>query len=425
MIIARKWLPAAVVLMASHALVFWLARSSSPSPVSKGGDVVEESGEIPGSRSGRERDRDRVAIEDIEESWRLLHEADLPRAEFVVQRDRLLIEWMKQDLGAVLDLLCGPGTPGEFRHPPIEVSVELKKRIADRSAEVMRWIREGRFGSGRQEAFSMWVSALYDVPDRQAIIGELEGMTNYERNWSIQLITNHLGLEEAPMLRDVIVKVVKDDHDDLYADTIRSCYAGRLVELAWESPARVFKDETDPQLLRALGEEWAKKMFGSDPAPAKLDQLAALPDAARPGVLNSIYNAADERGVDGVLPLLREMERLEYWNDLAHAETSHAVLVIAERSEDAARRTAEWVAGIEDGKARGNLIPAVAEAYERKNESACLEWLTSLPPAADRDVAAAQLLRRGVGGKVFRSSLLNLIQDPALAAELAPNVRAE
>ena len=422
MIIARKWLPAAVVLMASHALVFWLARSSSPSPVAKGGDVVEESGEIPGTRSGRERDRDRVAIEDVEESWRLLHEADLPRAEFVVQRDRLLIEWMKQDLGAVLDLLCGPGTPGEFRHPPIEVSMELKKRIADRSAEVMRWIREGRFGSGRQEAFSMWVSAVAEVPDLRAIIVELNEMTDYERWWSIQGISGHFDLEEATLLRDVIVN---GKQDPLRGESGRSVYARRLVELAWESPARVFKDETDPQLLRALGEEWAKKMFGSDPAPAKLDQLAALPDAARPGVLNSIYNAADERGVDGVLPLLREMERLEYWNDLAHAETSHAVLVIAERSEDAARRTAEWVAGIEDGKARGNLIPAVAEAYQRKNESACLEWLTSLPPAADRDVAAAQLLRRGVGGKVFRSSLLDLIQDPALAAELAPNVRAE
>lgn len=420
MSVARKWLPGVVVLMASHALVFWLTRS--PSPIAAGEGVVEESGESPGSRSGRERDRDRVAIEDIEESWRLLHESDLPRAEFVVQRDRLMIEWMKQDLGAVLDLLYGPGTPGEFRYPPIELSTELKKRIADRSAEVMRWIREGRFGSGRQEAFSMWYGALSDVPDREAIIGELEGMTNYERQWSIQAMANHLGLEEAPMLRDVIVKTVKDD---LYAHTIRSCYARRLVELAWESPARVFKDETDPQLLRALGEEWAKKMFGSDPAPAKLDQLAALPDAARPGVLNSIYNAADERGVDGVLPLLREMERLEYWNDLSHAETSHAVLVIAERSEDAARRTAEWVAGISDARARENLVPAVAEAYQRENESACLEWLTSLPPAADRDAAAAKILRRSVGGKDFRLSLLKLVQDPALASELAPGVTTD
>jgi hypothetical protein len=220
----------------------------------------------------------------------------------------------------------------------------------------------------------------------------------------------------------VIIRTVKDD---LYADTIRSCYARRLVELAWESPARVFKDETDPQLLRALGSEWAKKMFGTDPSPAKLDQLAALPEAARPGVLNSIYNAADERGVDGVLPLLREMERLEYWDDLAHAETSHAVLVIAERSEDAARRTAEWVAGIADGKARGNLVPAVAEAYQRANESACLEWLASLPPAADRDAAAAKLLKQGVGAKAFRLSLLKLVQDPALAAELAPRVTAD
>lgn len=420
MIVVRKWLPAAAVLMASHALVYWLARS--PSPVAAGGEVAEESGKIPESRSGRERDRDRVALEDIEESWRRLHESDLPRAEFVVQRDRLMIEWMKHDLGAVLDLLYGPQTHGEFRYPPNEVSAELKKRISDRSMEVMRWIREGRFGSARQEAFSMWYGALSAVPDRRAIIGELEGMTSYERQWSIQAMTNHLELEEASMLREVIVKT---EEGDLYADTIRSCYARRLVELAWESPARVFKDETDPELLRALGAEWARKMFGTDPAPAKLDQLAALPEAARPGVLNSIYNAADERGVDGVLPLLREMERLEYWNDLAHAETSHAVLVIAERSEDAARRAAEWVAGIADAKARGNLVPAVAEAYQRENESACLEWLTSLPPAPDRDAAAARILRRSVGGKEFRLSLLKLVQDPALASELAPNVWVE
>jgi hypothetical protein len=419
---ARKWLPAAVLLLASHALVFWLARSSSPSPVAKGGGVVEESGEIPGSRSGRERDRDQVAIEDIEESWRRLHEADLPRAEFVVQRDRLLIEWMKQDLGAVLDLLYGPQTPGEFRHPSSEVYGELQKRIADRSTEVMRWIREGRFGSARHEAFNMWGSALIAVPDRRAIIAELNEMTEDERWSSIHSISGHLDLEEAALLRDVIVNGKQDSQNGEFA---RSDYARRLVDLAWESPARVFQNETDSQLLRALGAEWAKKMFGTDPSPAKLDQLAAIPEAARPGVLNSIYNAADERGVDGVLPLLREMERLEYWNDLAHAETSHAVLVIAERSEDAARRTGEWVAGIADSKARGNLVPAVAEAYQRKNESGCLDWLTSLPPAADRDAAAAQLLKRGVGGKEFRSSLLNLIQDPALASELAPNVRAE
>ena len=384
------------------------AKAAAPAPVAK---------QSPDSReTRRERDhRTRVDSDDYPGDWQQLHREPMAREDFEKSRSEFLKKWLKRDLGAVLDLLYGPAAKGAGPHFDSEFSNALLQQIAAQAPEVLQWIQEGRFGSARQEMFSNWFSAIKETPNRSLIISEWNRMTPYERTWSAQNLAGTLDPHEMAMLRDQIVKSPKHA---LYDPTTHASYARRMIALAWENPESVFVNESDPALLRALGAAWAVKRFGSDPDPSKLDRFPQLPDAARPGALKSIFSAADERKVAGVLPVFRELERLQCWRDLAGEEAAHAMLVIAEREGDAAKLSAEWVSQLANAEARQNLTKFLALGFERVDQAGCLRWMKTLPTGTERD-ATLEALINGNGNKDFRKGALSLVHDPTLAAKLA------
>jgi hypothetical protein len=335
---------------------------ATPAPVARQSPTARE--------TKRERDTPkRVDSDDFPGDWQQLHREPMAREDFEKSRRAFLKEWMKRDLGAVLDVFYGPAAKGTRPRLDSEVSNALYQQIAAQAPEVLQWIQQGRFGSARQEMFSTWFSAIQESPNRSLLISEFNRMTPYERTWSVQSLVDSLDQHEMAALRDQIVTGPKHD---LYDPTTHNSYARRMIALAWENPESVFAQENDPALLRALGAAWAEKRFGSDPDPAKLDKFTVLPEGARPGALHEIFNAADERMVAGVLPVFRELERLQCWKDLAGEEAAHAMLVIAARKGDAAKLTAEWVSQLANAEARQNLTKSVAIGYQRTDQAGCL-----------------------------------------------------
>jgi hypothetical protein len=238
-------------------------------------------------------------------------------------------------------------------------------------------------------------------------------MTPYEYQWSVQSLRKFDATDMAA-LRE---QLVNHPTEPLYRNTVGSCYARRMMELNWQNPPQAFERESDPELLRQLGDAWARKQFGRDPDPAKLADFTALPAAARPGALKAVFDAADERGVAGVLPVFKELARLQCWQDLAHEEAAHAMLVAADRSRDASRTLAEWVDTLDQPQVRSTLTVAVARGYLRKDEGGCLAWLTAKPSGPELDISLAAL----ISGNNRRESNLRMfekVSDPALAAKL-------
>jgi hypothetical protein len=385
---------------------------ATPAPVSRQSPTARE--------TKRERESPkRVDSDDFAGDWQQLHREPMAREDFEKSRRAFLKEWMKRDLGAVLDVFYGPAAKGTRPRLDGEVSNALYQQIAAQAPEVLQWIQQGRFGSARQEMFSTWFSAIQETPNRSLIISEFNRMTPYERTWSVQSLVDRLDPHEMAALRDQIVTGPKHD---LYDPTTRNSYARRMITLAWENPESVFARENDPALLRALGAAWAQKRFGSDPDPAKLDKFTELPEAARPGALNTIFSAADERMVAGVLPVFRELERLQCWKDLAGEEAAHAMLVIAERKGDAAKLTAEWVSQLANAEARQNLTKSVALGYQRTDQVGCLRWMETLPAGPERDATLDALIRNSYGNKDFQKGAFRLVQDPTLSAKLAAEI---
>jgi hypothetical protein len=417
----RKPLLILTALGVTHAAAFLIgslivtrepARAETPAPVSRQSPTARE--------TKRERDTPkRVDSDDFPGDWQQLHREPMAREDFEKSRRAFLKEWMKRDLGAVLDVFYGPAAKGTRPRLDGEVSNALYQQIAAQAPEVLQWIQQGRFGSARQEMFSTWFSAIQETPNRSLIISEFNRMTPYERTWSVQSLVDRLDPHEMAALRDQIVTGPKHD---LYDPTTHNSYARRMIALAWENPESVFAQENDPALLRALGAAWAQKRFGSDPDPAKLDKFTELPEAARPGALNAILNAADERMVAGVLPVFRELERLQCWKDLAGEEAAHAMLVIAERKGDAAKLTAEWVSQLANAEARQNLTKSVALGYQRTDQAGCLRWMETLPAGPERDATLDALIRNSYGNKDFQKGAFRLVQNPTLSAKLAAEI---
>lgn len=384
------------------------AKAAVPEPVARQGPSVRE--------TKRKREKpERVDSDDFAGDWQQLHREPMAREDFEKSRRAFLKEWMKRDLGAVLDVFYGPDAKGTRPRLDSDLSQALARQIAAQALEVLQWIQQGRFGSARQEMFSTWFSAIEETPNRSLIIAEYKRMTPYERAWSIRQLVGVLDSHEMAALRDQIVTGPKHD---LYDPQAHESYARRMIALAWENPESVFAREDNPALLRALGVAWAEKRFGSDPDPAKLDKFTELPEAARPGALKTILSAADERQVAGVLPVFRELERLQCWMDLAGEDAAQAMLVIAERKGDAAKLTAEWVSQLAHAEARQNLVKSVALGYQRADQAGCLRWMESLPSGPERDATLEILIRNGNGSRDFRKGVFRLVHDPTLAAKL-------
>ena len=411
-----SWLVALGVTHAAALLAGYLSFSREPAvPPVAPADPPPAAKPVRNPRDpARPRDGKSWRNTDFQAELDLLSQAEMSREEFVKARDKLLKAWLQRDLGAVMDFCYGPLASTN----PIgygECYDAIKKQIAAQALDVQQWLRDGRFGSNRQEVFSLWYSSLNDSGKRGLIIAELPGMTPYEYQWSVQSLCNHLDATDMAALRE---QLVNHPPLDLYRNTVGSAYARRMMELNWQNPAQAFQQETDPDLLRQLGHAWASKQFGRDPDPAKLADFTTLPAPARPGALKAVFDAADERGVAGVLPVFKELARLQCWQDLAHEESAHAMLVAADRGRDASRTLAEWVDTLDQPQPRSVLTVAVARGYLRKDESGCLAWLAAKPSGPELDVSLAEILAIYDSSREFKAKMLEKVSDPALAAKL-------
>jgi len=174
----RSWLVALGVTHAAALLAGYLSfsREAAVPPVSSAGPPPAAKPVRDPRDSSRPRDGKSWRNTDFQAELQLLNQAEMSREEFVKARDKLLKAWLQRDLGAVMDFCYGPlaGTNPIGYGDGYEA---IKRQIAAQALDVQQWLREGRFGSNRQEVFSLWYSSLNDSGKRGLIIAAFAGMT--------------------------------------------------------------------------------------------------------------------------------------------------------------------------------------------------------------------------------------------------------
>ncbi len=405
-----------VVLAASHLAAFLAARQQ-PQPDAPGTGAVA-GGDFARDTKSRERDPGASRYGQL---WQKLLETPMSRADFERARDNLLRDWMKRDLGAVLDLVYGPEASGGFGR--LRRMEDLDAEIAKNPQQVMDWIRSGRFGSCRQEVFQQWFSALQRDGQVEVILAALPEGTKYEQSWSLASLAGN-GKEEA--LAGVRKALETWYREGTARKSVMDSYARRKAQLAAGDTAALFAQETDPEIRQSLGDGWVDARIGYPPAASRMGELRELPEDARARAVAGIMTTFDDDGIKGVAPALAEMNRLAMWNELASEGTRQAVLVSAERGGDQ-RAVLESVMAIADAGTRAKLLESVGQGMPRggDGEAAFGTVFELLPEGADRDACLAGIVtalrpnhpdqaKRGlqhIAGQAVRARLLEQMPD--------------
>ncbi|WP_035605921.1 hypothetical protein [Haloferula sp. BvORR071] len=377
-----KGITVVLALVLTHAAVYLAAKHSSPVSA-----VPIEAGATAAVSKGKSGDRDRMASPHGR-LWQKLLEKRVGRADFEKAREDLLKEWMIRDLGAVLDLIYGPDASPNFGNTPLGET--LDQQIAKQQEEVIRWIREGRFGSRRQEMFSRWYSALVRMERQDLILAALPQATSYEKSWAFSCIVATDKIAVLDQVRSALLGWYRDDPRQA---GLLKVYGRKKVDLAKGETAALFVGETDPGLRKALGEGWVEARFAFKPTAERIGELRELPEDARSLAVESVMNYFADRHLAGVGPALEEMNRLQMWGELASDGARQAVLVCAEvRGEQ--RQLLESLKGISDDGARTKLFASAGKGMGMGGwgEASFEAVYEALPAGSDRDNCLAGIV---------------------------------
>ncbi|WP_367871699.1 hypothetical protein [Luteolibacter sp. Populi] len=407
------------VLVASHVAAFLLARrhadevAVAPTPGIVGTDDVA-------ARRSPGRGSERTAHARL---WQKLLDSDLSRADFELARKRLLADWMKHDLGAVLDLLWGPDASPAMIGAGIE---GLGDEILRQQEQVLAWINEGRFGSHRGEIFGRWYHALYDAGKYQPIFAALPGITEKERKWAMRDLSQR-GAGNPEILKSIREALGTWYREGQGREGVILGYTYNVVKNAGGDPAVIFATETDPAIRGKLASDWMQLRLGYPATADRLGEVLELPEDVRPKALAQVMGGFDDLGIAGVKPALEEMNRHAMWGELACPATLTAVrLSAAKEWQTGGSETLASVMEITDPATRVLLMQTAGAASvpDSAGPEVYGRVLEAVPAGPERDACLAGMIRY-LGKKqnldLARQGLAR-IGDTELQASLAKEI---
>jgi len=412
----RKSIAWITVLAATHLAAFFLAHRQPEGAGAASGSQASADATHHTKSGQRDPRSPRHA-----QLWQKLLETPMERADFERTRDKLLKDWMKQDLGAVLDLLCGPGASVSISG--FELMEALNAEIAKNPQQVLEWIRSGRFGSCRNDVFQRWYTALERDGQAVVIMAALPECTKYEQFWGLRSLSGKRDEKELAMVREALGTWYREG---TRRSTLVENYARRKAELAAGNTAALFAHETDPEIRLLLGKGWMEARLGFSPTADRLGELRELPEDARAKAVADIMTTFDDDRMKGVAPALAEMNRLAMWSELASEGTRQSILVCAWNREDqpavlqavmaigdaATRATlfesaGRGMASGSDGEAGFNTV--LETMQQGPDRDACLVGMVNVLRGKNPDLAKRGL--QGIADQAVRNGLLEQMPE--------------
>lgn len=410
---ARKAIAWIGVLAATHLAAFFAARHHE-GKAPDGAAEVQVAGDS--ARGAKSAPRDRLSLR-YAQVWQELLDTPMSRAEFELARDRLLMDWMKRDLGAVLDLLKGPEASGVFKS--VEVSRAISAEIAKNPQPVLEWIHSGRFGSCRNDMFGWWYRALAEDGQLEGVVAALPQCTQYEQYEALRFLSDKSDEKRLASVRQALATWYREGAK---RGQVVETYARRKAELLAGDTAALFAKETDPQIRLFLGEGWMEARMGRAPSASRLGELRELPEDAREQAVVKVMKIFGSDGIKGVAPALAEMNRQSMWSELAGEGVRQSVLLCARNREDQ-HKVLESVMALGDAGTRAKLLESAGRGMVLGGgaEPGYESVLSLVPQGADRDACLAGMVNalrergdlglakrafQGIAGSAMRADLL-------------------
>ena len=407
-----RYLACGVILIVSHALVFFAASRGSEERGKQ--EVATGTGAASSAREGRLRHRDQAGPSHAA-LWQKLLESDMSREDFEKTRAALLSDWARRDLASVLDLIFGPRANGSIRSG---MTAAIGEEIVRQPDKVLEWFTEGRFGSRREEVMREWCNALMVAENRGAVIGSLSRLSARERDWVMKAIPFRATAADLDAFRRVLGTTPPEGQQK---EQILKAYAQRRAELAGGDVARLVGEETDPDFRRALAGEWTTNRFGNEAEPRNLGQLQDLPEDMRNAAAAAMISSVSSNNYAGVNSFIGEMNRLSMWDAMMDPGTLSKVNSSLQSDRVDVADVFDSLSGIANGDARRAMLQTAGDGIGANVWGEKLEEVVGeLPTGADADVflggIAARLATDGQrdSARVFWNRLGNATERRGL-----------
>ncbi|WP_035605910.1 hypothetical protein [Haloferula sp. BvORR071] len=400
------------VLVLTHAAVF-MAAMQGPA-IGKSGAAMPQGGGV--AREAKSVPRDSGGLSHAQLYGKLSRAAGLSEEELLRAKGKLLGDWARRDLGALLDQMWGPRARlGLGTHASDEVVAEMVKQ----KEQVWDWIRSGRFGSNRQEAFSAWFSAMRDGGQAGFVLASLPQASPYEKRWALHALCDQADGSLLKEVRDALLGWYKDDPQRW--GLINQSYARRQAELAAGNVQALFQGETDPGVREGLGAAWLQQRIGYPPPVDRLNEIMELPADARGLAVSNLINNYDDHGLASFMPALVEMNRLGLWKEMSGDAGQESVRYLAGKASGNPGEFLGTLAAISDGEARAILLESAGRGMSggQKDAEALAGMLEVLPAGLERDACLAGMVQAQVSTKKdLAKKNLGRIGDPGKREEL-------
>lgn len=422
----RVLIPLSLLLLAAtHAAVFLLARASTDAP---GGadDLRDSSYFLPTKVSDRStNERQQGDSGAFTRRLRELEETKLPRRDFELAREALLREWISRDLRGSMVLLYGPEHRQRYAPLAKTLQAELAAEVARQPRAVWDWLVSRIFGSGGPEVFELWSRSLASTGQTDTLL-ECVGQPGAPRFMDRDTITQLCAsippgaAEQLASLRKWVVPPRNSEVDGPAAD-----YARRMAEEAAADPLPFLTAEPDEMMRSIFLEKWERQELGSLPVAQQVQRIAALPQEFHAAAADAMVHHARGDTIAAV-ELINAMEAAGLMGNPA-GETAQALAKstlnwVTEDGFTTALESIRRLQAIRAEPLRRQALHDFGSLYSHRAPSPIQDCVASLPTGPDRDAFISGVVARDNFPPETRAELLAAIEDPQIAAQARHNV---
>lgn len=339
--------------------------------------------------------------------------SDLSNKDFQAAYEALCVDWIKRDLGGVLDLFFLPESASRYWDMASDsklVSEELDKGIARQPEMVWHWMQSGRYGSKRTALARMWSSALLDDGQRELVFAHLHELGLEARRYAAIRLCQRSNAAELDRIRRLFSGSFMEHRD---MGDLLDIYRGRRISLAEGDGTKVLEGEEDTEFRRDLTRAWVEKELSGLPADQIANRLAAFPEDVLSHALWNLRPDSRGEGLAGLVDLVGEVSRAGLWERVGEVETAHVADLFTMLAYDDYEDPGELVAylqGISDPVPRAAAMRRVGHLWSIDNEVA-LKRIIAMPEGADREELLVGYVRNAPGEQVGLEEALSQIRD--------------
>lgn len=395
-----------LMLLASHALLFVLARSyMAAGKPSAAADAAASAGGMP-LKAKSEARGERTA--NYPKLLAELAASKLSWEDYKTAQEELFREWIQRDLHGAMDVLYGPETRAIHEYLADDLREDLKEEILRQPLAVWEWMLDGRYGSGRPKVYGLWLEALVLGGESKLALQLMEEGPKIQMTDSLEHICSEGDAEQIKVGRELLMQFeVKARHRDHYS--LIDSYATRKLDLARGDALVSLQDESDAQIREKIAEAWITRELRLLPAEAAAAKLKELPEDVRGAAVEELVSSERRGGYEGMVELLGAIDReglwqehLRYdpdgWLDKVTLEDLAGQQVWSFLDGDEPERDPNRIIGelsrIGNPGVRGSAFGRAAEAiYRSGRDDELLDLVDGMPEGRDHDAILEGLLQ--------------------------------